>query len=93
MLRTLLTVFLPLLLPLAAYIVYVAYLRRRAEVTGRNDPPPWQQGPWPWLLVGGAVLAVAALVALRVSSGVPPGTKLEAPRLEDGVIVPSHVVE
>ena len=93
MLRTLLIVFLPLLVPLMAYIAYVAYLRRRAEVTGRYDPPEWQQGPWPWLLMGGAALAVAALVTLRLSSGVPPGTELEAPRLEDGRIVPSHVVE
>ena len=38
-------------------------------------------------------VAAAAFTALRLSGTVAPGTKLEAPRLIDGKIVPSRPVE
>jgi len=40
-----------------------------------------------------AVLAIAAFAYLRLSNSLPPGTKLQAPRLIDGKIVPSRPVE
>jgi hypothetical protein len=93
MLRILLTVVLPILLPLLLYIGYVSIMRRRAELAGEESPPPWQEGPWPWLIFGGLALVAAILVTLRLTTGVPPGTKIEAPRLVDGKVVPSHVAE
>ncbi|HSR72245.1 MAG TPA: hypothetical protein VLL72_07670 [Kiloniellales bacterium] len=91
MLRALLTVLLPILLPIAVYLGYAAYLRRRAELTGSTAEPRWQEGPWPWLFAAGAAVAVAGLILLR-TGGVPPGTQLEAPRYEDGRIVPGRPV-
>ncbi len=93
MLRILLTVVLPIALPLLLYIGYVSMLRRRAQAAGMTDLPRWQTGPWPWIIVGGAMLVVAGLVTVRFTSGVPPGTKLESPRLIDGQVQPSRVVE
>lgn len=93
MLRVLLTVVLPLALPLLVYAGYLAMLRRRAQLTGETRLPRWQEGPWPWLILAGVALLAAVFVAYRLSTGVPPGTKLEAPRLIDGKVAPSRVIE
>ena len=93
MLRIFLTVVLPLALPLLVYIGYVSILRRRAQLTGQQVVPRWQEGPWPWLIVGGALLVIAALITYRLTSGVPPGTQIEPPRLIDGRVVPSQAVD
>ena len=93
MLKIFLTVVLPLALPLLVYIGYVSFLRRRAQLTGQQVMPRWQEGPWPWMILAGAVLVVAALITYRVTTGVSPGTQLEPPRLIDGEVVPSRVRE
>jgi len=92
-LRVLLTVVLPLFLPLALYIGYLALARRRAQVAGEDLPPFWQQGPWPWLFLAGAVLVFAVLAYWRFHSGLPPETKFRAPYTVDGEIVPSQPIE
>lgn len=93
MLRILLTIVLPIAIPLVAYFAYAAYARRRALLAGEDNLPHWREGPWFWVLLGGTGLMIATLVALGLTSGVPPGAKLEPPRLIDGKVVPSHVVE
>ena len=93
MLRILLTIVLPVALPLLLYIGYVSMMRRRAQAAGEDYLPGWAEGPWAWFALAGVGLVLAALVVVRLSSGVPPGTKLEAPRLIDGEVVPSRVVE
>ena len=91
MFRILLNVILPLVLPIALYAVYVAVLRRRAQ-SGAASVPRWQEGPWPWLFLVGAGMLLAGLIFFRATTGLPPGTRLEAPRLLDGQVVPSHPV-
>ena len=93
MLRILLTVVLPVALPLLLYIGYVSMMRRRAQAAGEDYLPGWAEGPWAWLALAGVGLVLAALVAVGLSSGVPPGTKREAPRVIGGEVVPSRVVE
>ena len=93
MLRVLLTVILPILLPILLYAGYIALMRRRAQAAGQETLPEWHEGPWLWLVLAGSLLLVAALATVRLSTGVEPGTKLEAPRLIDGKIEPSRVVE
>lgn len=91
MLRIFLTIVLPVVLPLALYIGYLEFARRRALAAGVPGPR-WQEGPWAWFVLAGLGLLIAILTALRLSTGVPPGTELEAPRLQDGKVVPSHIV-
>ncbi|MEE9209946.1 MAG: hypothetical protein V3U23_05785 [Kiloniellales bacterium] len=93
MLRILLTVVLPMALPLLLYVGYVSMLRKRAEAAGEDFRPAWNEGPWAWFALAGVLLVLAALVTVRLSTGVPPGTKLEAPRMIDGEVVPSRVAE
>ncbi len=93
MLRILLTIVLPVALPLLLYVGYVSMMRRRAQAAGADEAPRWDEGPWAWFALAGVGLVLAALVVVRLSSGVPPDTKLEAPRLIDGEVAPSRVIE
>ncbi len=93
MLRILLTIVVPVALPLLLYIGYVSMMRRRAQAAGEDYLPRWDEGPWVWFALAGVGLVLAVLVTVRLSSGVPPGTKLEAPRMIDGEVVPSRAIE
>lgn len=93
MLRILLTIVLPVVLPLLVYLGYLEMMRRRAEATGEPYDPALREGPWAWLALAGLALVVATLIGVRVMTGVDPGTKLEAPHMVDGEIAPSRVVE
>lgn len=93
MLRILLTVVLPVALPLLLYVGYLAMVRRRVQAGGGEVLARWQEGPWPWLILAGVALLAAVFVAFRLTTALPPGTKLEAPRLIDGRVVPSRVIE
>ena len=93
MIRELLSVVLPFLLPFIVYGAYLAMLRRQARLAGEGDMPRWQEGPWLWVMLSGVVLMIAVLVTIRLMSGVEPGTKLAPPRMIDGHIEPSHPVE
>lgn len=88
MLRILLTIVLPILLPFAAFALYLLYARRRA-VAGGEQPPGWATAPWPWLGLAGLALVILALLLLLNSGSVEPGVEVVPPHLEDGRIVPS----
>jgi hypothetical protein len=93
MLRKLLTVVLPFLLPILLYFLYLGWARRRAQASGAEPPPPWYEGPWLWAVVAGAGLVAVALVAVRLHSGVPPGVAIESPRWEGDRVIPSRPTE
>ena len=92
MLRVLLTILLPVALPLLLYLFYVKLVRPR--------PAPGQAGGAAveaprtplalWLVLGAAALLFALMATLWFARGVPPGTKLIAPHMENGEIVPSR---
>lgn len=96
MLRILLTILLPVVLPLLAYYLYAKHFRPQ---TSPSAPPEVLEAAarrdrvvaWSLLAIG--VVAVIGLFALGFSRGVPPGTKLISPQYQDGRIVPSHPVE
>jgi len=93
MLRLIIVILLPLIVPFLIYAV-VAWLllRRRAAAAGR--PPPdrldWRAAPVVWLLAVGVCGALAGLGHLYFSKGYSPDTKLVPPAVVDGVLVPSH---
>ena len=93
MLRKLLLVALPLVLPFLAYALYLAIARRRAQKAGEGPVPRWQQAPWTWIALATVLLMAASLVTFGLRSGVEPGTQIEPPRFLDGDIVPSRPVE
>ncbi len=92
MLRFLLTVVLPLLLPLFVYAGYLVLAQRKARLAGEGRLPRWQTAPWGVITLSGLVLMLISLGYWRFTSGVVPGVKVEPPHLEDGKVVPSRPV-
>jgi len=85
--RQLLTVLVPLLLPMAGYLIYLAMLRRYqqeagAAATGLRDVP------WVWLVVAGALLVAVTFVAYALFGGAEPGSVYTPARVIDGKIEP-----
>ena len=92
--RQLLTIVLPIVLPILVYWLYITMARHKAQrVEGGDELPGWDRAPWAWILLAGVVLMIATLVVFRLQSGVQPDVKLEPPRLIDGQVVPAHPVE
>jgi phosphoglycerol transferase MdoB-like AlkP superfamily enzyme len=74
------------LLPIAIYLAYALWRRRRARLAG-VAPKGLEQGPWFWLIAGGLVLSIAGFVTLGVANGERP-TSYEPARIENGRVVP-----
>ncbi len=92
MLRKLLTIVLPLVLPLLVYAIYLALARRKARLAGEGSLPRWQEAPWAAIFIASILLMIASLAVWRMNLGVDPGVKLVPPRVVDGEVVPSHPV-
>ncbi len=91
MLRKLLTIALPLLLPFLLYWAYLSLARRRTGAVGvAGVPPRWQEAPWIWMAAAGVALMIASLAVFGLSTGVKPGTRLVPPTMVNGKVVPSH---
>jgi len=90
MLKLLLTKILPLLLPIAIYLGWIYFARRRAAASGQQAPQ-WHEAPWAWIVMSGVLVLVVGMVALAVFTGEEPGGTYVLPKFEDGEIVPGHV--
>jgi len=85
--RFVIQVAVPLLAPLAVYILWLWYAQKRAEKHG-NEPPAFTRGAAFISILIGAVLAIVSLVVLALMSGQPPTEgAYQPPRLEDGKII------
>ncbi len=89
--RQFLVVGVPVLLPLALYLVWFARATRAAQAGGL-DAPKLGDVPWPWLVAIGVLLIVSAGTAYVVfgGNGGPDG-QYEPPHIIDGRIVPGHI--
>jgi hypothetical protein len=87
MLREVLTLVVPLLLPT---LLYLAWLKaaRRSEA---DSAAAWRRMPWVWLAASGVALAALVLFVVTVHFGTAtPGTYVP-PHAENGRIVPGHI--
>jgi hypothetical protein len=87
MLRVLLTIVLPLLLPTAIYMAWIAFVSRSAN----SERPRLGAMPVVWLVLAGALLLAAVLVTVTVHFGQPVSGRYVPPRYEDGRVVPPHL--
>lgn len=81
--RQFLEILLPLVLPTLIYVAYVA-LERARGATGQPDVP------WVWLGAAGGLLVIVTFVAVALLGGAPPTDRYQAPKLENGKIVPGQ---
>ena len=88
MIRHLITIAVPLLAPVALYLLYSWHLQQKGGQTG-DDPFSWRELPWIWLIVAGLTLMSATLLASTFISRNPDAKQYEPPRFEDGQRVPS----
>ena len=87
MLRVLLTIVLPLVLPTAVYLLWV----RIADRSQQGQPVRWAALPWAWLVGAGAVLVIVVLLVVNVHFGTTQPGVYVPPRYEGGQIVPPHI--
>ncbi len=93
MLRVLLTVILPIALPLLIYLAYLKMTRRGGQAGGADGQARTREETWLWIGLAGAALLLAGAVTLRLATSFPRDAELVSPRLIDGQVVPGHVVE
>ena len=77
----------PLVLPTAVYVAWVTYARARHQGDA-EELPALRKGPLFWCALGGFALMMAALVTTALTTGAPPDSAYQPPRLEGGKVVP-----
>jgi len=90
MLRALFQYVVPIVLPTAVYVLWLAYRRRSAAAAG-TAVPTWQKGPWFWLIMAGFALSAASFVSGALLSGHAPGSKYTPAEVKDGRVVPGQL--
>jgi hypothetical protein len=87
MLRVLLTIILPLLLPTAVYLSWIAF----ASWSASREKVQLSALPLVWLAFAGVALLAIVLITVTVHFGEPVGGRYVPPRYEDGQVIPPHV--
>ena len=87
MLRVLLTIVLPLLLPTAVYVAWIGFMSRSAN----RERVRFGTLPLIWLALIGLVLLAAVLVTVSVHFGGTPSGRYVPPRYENGEVIPPHI--
>ena len=87
MLRVLLTIVLPLVLPTALYLLWV----RTTQWEQGGGAMRWRALPWLWLAGAGVVLLAVVLFVVTVHFGTSEQGVYVPPRYEGGHVVPGHI--
>jgi hypothetical protein len=85
--RAFLAIVLPLVLPTALYVLYMALVKRRPGATGSTAQP--MEMPWSWLVIAGGILVIVTVVALYAFEDAGRG-KYHPARIVDGEIKPGY---
>ena len=87
MTRVVLMYLIPFLLPLAAYVAF-AWYRSKFVASHEGEAPGIEKGPWPYLLLAGALLTVGVAGTMAIIGGHDPDSTYTPARFEDGRVVP-----
>ncbi|WP_430471256.1 hypothetical protein [Thalassospira lucentensis] len=90
MLRQIIQIGLPLILPFVIYGIWLKFARAKAIREGHDIVPPWSNGPWLLLFGAGVALTAAILIFTALGTGAPPDSIYHAPSLRDGVVEPGY---
>ncbi|MFN4089538.1 MAG: DUF6111 family protein [Alphaproteobacteria bacterium] len=83
MIRIIIQIVVPLVLPTVAYLLWARY-------AGRHSIDELRRGPWLWLIAAGVVLVAISAGLWIALEEQPPGSTYVPPRFEDGQLVPGH---
>jgi hypothetical protein len=86
MIRVIITIVVPLLLPTALYLLWVTSLGAPHD----RGAVAWRSVPWVWLAGAGAVFLAIALFIITVGFGTSQVGVYVAPRYVNGHIVQGH---
>ncbi len=89
--RAFITYVVPLIAPAVLYFFWVVLSnRKKAANKAGAAKRRLADGPWFRLAFAGLALAVLVLIGIAYFGGEAPGGQYQAPRLEDGKIVPGY---
>lgn len=92
MLRSILTILVPFLIPFVCYYVWAWFQSRKKDREDQGLPlTAWQSFPWANLIISGSVLAIGALVFLFLQAEPPQQGRWVPAKIVDGEIVPGHM--
>ena len=83
--------FWPVLVPLIAYVVWMQFVRRKAEKAG-EPLPHFRDGPLFWAVMASLGVGLCIFVSLGLSHHEDRGSYIP-PHMQDGTIVPGRVKE
>lgn len=87
MTRVVIEFLMPLLLPVAIFVIWVLLSQRRSG-QDRSVAERLRDGPWAWLILASLLLLAVVLVYAALTAGAPAGAKYRPPHVEDGRVVP-----
>ena len=91
MTRQIITIILPLLTPIIAYIIWGLYIKRKQhDIDAGQKLDPWQQWPWRWFIISGTILMMFSLLFLGLSDGDNLDGKYIPPAVIDGQLIQGH---
>ncbi len=88
MIKLIILRFWPALIPLAIYVGWLVYLKKRAK--SKEVPPEMYRTPLYWSLILSAFLIVASFVFFGMSMEPNRGEHYVPPRYENNTLVPGH---
>jgi len=92
MIKTIFVYIIPLVLPLTIYLAWawfrISYVKKHG-----GEAPKIEQGPWPLLLLLGAILMLALMATTALLRGADSDATYTPPRYEDGRVIPGQLEE
>ena len=93
MIRIVFSYVVPLVLPVAGYMLYRLWDERRTRRAGGPVREPWENWPWAWIGTASVLCLAATLVSLALWVNIAPRDGVYIPaHEEDGHIVPGRIV-
>lgn len=83
--------FWPALIPVAIFLFWLLFLRKKVTERDKEGIPTWEARLWLWTLLASLLIAGGIIVWTALSE-TPVKGQYVPPRYEDGKVIPGHVI-